>query len=228
MVRDRRTAKRTAQRAVVTAMTAGGDDAELVGFFDAVEDATPREYEDYYWQERKPSSLMHAEDLIRMRGLLVTQAAELETGLRELLPLLETILAKSPDASSGKTLPTRRITGLGVALDEVRRRIAKAGDAGLLPNHEAIEAQLREVDEVRDIRNQAAHAPIRTDYVHDGVDWQPIMSWYGDDADADDADADGRDLVSQLARLKHRTVMLASVYWQLFALAESPDSDIAP
>jgi hypothetical protein len=203
-------------------MTAGGYDAELVGFFDAVDDATPREYEDY-WQPPKPSSLMHAEDLIRMRGLLVTQAAELETGLRALLPLLERILAKSPDASSGKTLPTRRITGLGVALAEVRRRIAKAGDAGLLPNHEAIKAQLQEVAAVRDIRNQAAHASIRTDYVHDGVDWQPIWSWYGDDADAY-----GRDLVSQLTRLKHSTVILASVYWQLLALTEPPASDMAP
>lgn len=144
MVHDRRTAKRTAQRAVVTAMTAGGYDAELVlvGFFDAVDDATPREYTDY-WEPRGPSSLMYAEDLIRMRGLLVTQAAELETGLRALLPLLETILAKSPDASSGKTRPAKRITGLGGALAEVKRRIAAAGDAGLLPNHEAIKAQLQ-------------------------------------------------------------------------------------
>jgi hypothetical protein len=203
-------------------MTAGGYDAELVGFFDAVDDAAPREYE-HYWQPPKPSSLMHAEDLIRMRGLLVTQAAELETGLRALLPLLETILAKSPDASSGKTLPARRITGLGRALAEVIRRIAEAGDAGLLPNHEAIKAQLQEVAVVRDIRNRAAHVAIRTEYAHDGVDWQPIWAWYGDDADAY-----GRDLVSQLTRLKDSTVILASVYWQLRALTEPPASDMAP
>jgi len=53
---------------------------ELVGFFDAVDRAMPPEYADYWDSEHgsKPSSLLYADDLIRMRGLLVTQAAELE------------------------------------------------------------------------------------------------------------------------------------------------------
>ena len=155
-----------------------------------------------------------------MRGLLVTQAAELETGLRTLLPLLETLLAKSPAANTGPKRPATRVTGLGSALTAVIRRIVEAGSAGVLPDHEVIRAQLEQIGTARDIRNRAAHEAIRTEYAHDGVDWQPVWAWYGDGADAD-----VRDLAKQLTQLKDATVLLANVYWQLRSLTDPPASE---
>lgn len=54
---------------------------------------------------------------------------------------------------------------------------------------------------------------------HDGVDWQPVWAWYGDD---------GRDLATQLTQLKDGTVSLANGYWQLPSLTDPPASEGVP
>lgn len=186
--------------------------SKLLGFFDAVDAEGPQEYDGE--PPGRPSSLQHVDQLIAMRGLIVTQAAELELGLRSLLPLLETLSAKP---SKG------RITGLGSALAAVTRCIAEVGAAGLLPGYEAIQAQLDSIAGVREIRNRAAHATIRTGYTHDGIEWVPVVALYGDDLEPE-----LEELGSHLAQLREGTRLVAHVYWRLRELSEPSVADDYP
>ena len=199
----------------------GEDCEELIGFSDAVDRTAPREYCDDWDKDDKPSSLLYVEDLIRMRGLLVTQAAELEVGLHVLLSLVTAVLAKSPRAAHIKPRPSKQLTGLGSVLSEVIRLLDKACAAGLLRPDEVAGLRLTELGVARDIRNDAAHRAIKTDYAHDGIEWQPIWSWFGDEADVY-----GSDLAPRLAQLRDATVLTAKAYWQLVKLAEPPSAEL--
>lgn len=206
-------------------MLGDGDD-ELVGFHDAVESVMPYELANQYsvfWGDLKPSSLLHARDLIWARGLLVTQAAELEVGLRELLTLAATALTRYVSTAHIAVAPQSRLTGPGAVRNELQRLLRLASTHGLMSPEEVARLRLDEVQAACAIRNQAAHAAIKTEYAHDGSDWQPIWSWFGDEATAEVSD-----LVEKLAILKDATTLVAHAYWPLQVLADGcPEAEIS-
>ncbi|MGV0594945.1 hypothetical protein [Mycolicibacterium porcinum] len=198
-------------------MVRDGDD-DLVGFLDAVDSAVPPELADEYYlccEGPKPSSLLYAQDLIWMRGLLVTQAAELEAGLRELLTLATKALAKCARTAQVKLTPPSRLTGPGAVRNELQRLLNIASTYGLISPADVARLRLDEVQTACAIRNQAAHAGIRTEYAYYGGQWQPIWSWFGDEATAE-----ASDLAERLAVLKDATTIVAHAYWPLHALGD--------
>ncbi|OBI65119.1 hypothetical protein A5667_27415 [Mycolicibacterium fortuitum] len=130
-----------------------------------------------------PSSLLYANGLIWIRGLLVTQAAELKAGLRELLSLATRLLRKSPLATTLPPDPPRQLPGPGKVLAEVNRLLKRAHAAGLLSSRDHGKLQLAKVQPVCTIRNQSAHAQMRTEYAAYGGSWQPIWAWFNMDED---------------------------------------------
>lgn len=193
-------------------------DGDLVGFHDAVESVMPRVLADEYcvnWGESRPSSLLHARDLIWARGLLVTQAAELEVGLRELLRLVTTALTRYASTAHIAVARQSSPTGPGAVRIELQRLLRLASTHGLMSPEEVAQLRLDEVGAACAIRNQAAHTAIKTEYAYRGGDWQPIWSWFGDEATAE-----ASDLAERLTALKDATTLVAHAYWPLQVLVD--------
>lgn len=203
-------------------MVGDGDD-ELVGFHDAVESAMPRELaNEYSVFSGEPSSLLHARDLIWARGLLVTQAAELEVGLRELLTLAATALTRYSSTAHIAVAPRSRLHGLGAVRGELQRLLRLASAHGLMSSEEIARLRLDEVHAACAIRNQAAHAAIKTEYAYYGGDWQPVWSWFGDEATNEVSD-----LAEKLTISQEATTLVAHAYWPLQVLADAgPEAEV--